>query len=421
MRWRSPPAGFLLRVFIVFHDCGHGSFFATKRANRWFGRFCALLVWQPFTNWRHDHAVHHGTAGDLDRRGVGDVPTLTVDEYRAKSWRGRLGYRLFRNPLVMFGIGPIYSLMVMPRLTSFDKRPRLRNSVLLTNLALGTMIAALCLLFGWQEFLLVWMPAAVLAATAGVWLFFVQHQFEDVYWESSERWSYADAALRGSSYLKLPKLLQFFSGNIGLHHVHHLSAKVPNYNLQRAHDENEVFADVPVLTLRDGLRCPRLKLIDPASGRLRHLRRGAADRQGLGDGYARGRGRLGLTPRRGLGGPEDPRLLGRELLVAERARVAKPGQALDLADARVAAAARRRAAVATRASRPSRIRSAIPCAAPAGEPGVTRSGNSRITWRRSISVPSTAKAIKSSEGTIRWVAITGSHQNSNSSSAASPP
>ena len=263
-----PAGGFLLRVFIVFHDCGHGSFFATKRANRWFGRFCALLVWQPFTNWRHDHAVHHGTAGDLDRRGVGDVPTLTVDEYRAKTWRGRLGYRLFRNPLVMFGIGPIYSLMVMPRLTSFDKRPRLRNSVLLTNLALGTMIAALCLLFGWQEFLVVWMPAAVIAATAGVWLFFVQHQFEDVYWESSERWSYAAAALRGSSYLKLPKLLQFFSGNIGLHHVHHLSAKDPNYNLQRAHDENEVFADVPVLTLRDGLRCPRLKLIDPASGRL---------------------------------------------------------------------------------------------------------------------------------------------------------
>jgi acyl-lipid omega-6 desaturase (Delta-12 desaturase) len=263
-----PAAGFLLRVFILFHDCGHGSFFASKRANRWFGRFCALLVWQPYANWRHDHAVHHGSAGDLDRRGVGDVPTLTVDEYRARNWRGRLGYRLFRTPLVMFGIGPIYSLIVMPRLTSFDKRPRLRNSVLLTNLALGAMIATLCVLFGWQEFLLVQMPAATLAATAGVWLFFVQHQFEDVYWESSERWSYAAAALRGSSYLKLPKLLQFFSGNIGLHHVHHLSAKVPNYNLQRAHDENEIFADVPVLSLRDSLRCPRLKLIDPAGGRL---------------------------------------------------------------------------------------------------------------------------------------------------------
>jgi len=263
-----PAAGFLLRTFILFHDCGHGSFFASKRANRWFGRLCALLVWQAYANWRHDHAVHHGTAGDLDRRGVGDVPTLTIDEYRAKGWRGRLGYRLFRNPLVMFGIGPIYSLMVMPRLTSFEKRPRLRNSVLLTNLALAALIAALCLAFGWQEFLLVQMPAAILAATAGVWLFYLQHQFEDVYWESSDQWSYADAALRGSSYLRLPKVLQFFTGNIGLHHVHHLSAKVPNYNLQRAHDENEIFADVPVLTFRDGLRCPRLKLIDPDGGRL---------------------------------------------------------------------------------------------------------------------------------------------------------
>jgi omega-6 fatty acid desaturase (delta-12 desaturase) len=263
-----PAGAFLMRTFILFHDCGHGSFFATKRANRWLGRFCALLVWQPYTNWRHDHAVHHGTSGDLDRRGVGDVPTLTVEEYHSKDWRGRLGYRLFRNPLVMFGIGPLYSLMVMPRLTSMEKRPRLRNSVLLTNLALGAMVVGLCVLLGWQAFLLVQMPAAIIAATAGVWLFYVQHQFEDVYWESSDQWSYADAALRGSSYLKLPKVLQFFTGNIGLHHVHHLSASVPNYNLQRAHDENPVFHDVPVLTIRDGLRCPRLKLIDPASGRL---------------------------------------------------------------------------------------------------------------------------------------------------------
>ena len=128
-----PAGGFLLRTFILFHDCGHGSFFPSKRANRWFGRFCAVLVWQPFSNWRHDHAVHHGSAGDLDRRGTGDVPTLTVEEYYARDWRGRLAYRLFRNPLVMFGIGPIYSLMIAPRRTSFDKRPRLRNSVLLTN------------------------------------------------------------------------------------------------------------------------------------------------------------------------------------------------------------------------------------------------------------------------------------------------
>ena len=227
-----------------------------------------MLVWQPFANWRHDHAVHHGTAGDLDRRGTGDIPTLTVAEYYAESWRGRLGYRLFRNPLVMFGIGPIWSLMVGPRLSSRAKRTRLRRSVALTNVAIAAIVAAQCLLFGWQGFVLVQLPAAFLAAQVGVWLFFVQHQFEDVYWEHGRDWSYAEAAFQGSSYLKLPKLLQFFTGNIGLHHVHHLSAKVPNYNLQRAHDENPVFRAVPVLAIRDSLRCPRLKLIDTESGRL---------------------------------------------------------------------------------------------------------------------------------------------------------
>jgi omega-6 fatty acid desaturase (delta-12 desaturase) len=263
-----PTSGFLLRTFILFHDCGHGSFFASRTANQWFGRFTALLVWQPFANWRHDHAVHHGTAGDLDRRGTGDVPTLTVAEYYEKDWKGRLGYRLFRNPLVMFGIGPIWSLMIGPRLSSIDKRKRLRNSITLTNLALAAIVCAQGFLIGWAAFGLVIGPAAFLAAAAGVWLFFVQHQFEDVYWEHGSNWSYAEAALQGSSYLKLPKVLQFFTGNIGLHHVHHLSAKVPNYNLQRAHDENPVFHDVPVLTLADSLRCPRLKLIDTESGRL---------------------------------------------------------------------------------------------------------------------------------------------------------
>ena len=263
-----PTAGFLLRTFIVFHDCGHGSFLASKRANRWVGRFTALLVWQPYENWRFDHAVHHGTAGDLDRRGQGDVPTWTVEEYYSRPWQQRLGYRLFRNPLVMFGIGPIFSLMVAPRFSSRDKRRRLRNSIILTNISLAIAVTGLCLVFGIPAFLLVQLAPAYLAGMAGVWLFYVQHQFEDVYWESSERWSYTDAALEGSSYLKLPKVLQFFTGNIGLHHVHHLNARVPNYNLQAAHDENEVFAQVPVLTLRDSFRCPRLKVIDTKSGRL---------------------------------------------------------------------------------------------------------------------------------------------------------
>ncbi|HEV2075891.1 MAG TPA: fatty acid desaturase, partial [Thermoleophilaceae bacterium] len=212
--------------------------------------------------------VHHATAGDLDRRGVGDVPTLTVAEYAALPWHRRLGYRLFRNPLVMFGIGPIWALVVQPRLVSRSARPRIRRSVIGTNVVLALLVAAACLLIGWWEYLLIQWPAALLAGSAGVWLFYVQHQFEDTYWQSSEGWSYADAALRGSSYLKLPKVLQFFTGNIGLHHVHHLNARVPNYNLQRAHDDNPIFHDVPTLSLWDGLRTVRLKLWDPDRGRL---------------------------------------------------------------------------------------------------------------------------------------------------------
>jgi omega-6 fatty acid desaturase (delta-12 desaturase) len=263
-----PAAGFLLRTFIVFHDCTHGSFMPTKRGNRWVGRFAGLLVFQPFANWGHNHAVHHGTAGDLDRRGTGDVMTLTVAEYESRAWAGRLGYRLFRNPLVMFGIGPIWSLMIGPRIWSSKQRIRQRNSILLTNLALAIVVGSIVWFVGLDAWLLVQMPVVVLAGTLGVWMFYVQHQFEDAYWESSENWSYSDAALQGSSYLRLPKVLQFFTGNIGLHHVHHLSAKIPNYNLQRAHDEIEIFQEVPVLTIRDGLRSIRLKLIDPDSGRL---------------------------------------------------------------------------------------------------------------------------------------------------------
>jgi omega-6 fatty acid desaturase (delta-12 desaturase) len=263
-----PAAGFLLRTFIVFHDCAHGSFLPSKRANLWVGRFTGLLVFQPFANWRHNHAVHHGSSGDLDRRGTGDIATLTVEEYLARPWKSRLGYRLFRSPVVMFGIGPVWSLMIGPRLWSKRMRPRQRRSVIVTNLVLALVIAAIARLVGLQAWLLVQMPTAILAGTLGVFMFYVQHQFEDVYWESSDRWNYPDAALRGSSYLKLPKLLQFFTGNIGLHHVHHLSAKIPNYNLQRAHDQNPIFRDVPVLGIGDGLRAIRLKVIDRNSGRL---------------------------------------------------------------------------------------------------------------------------------------------------------
>jgi omega-6 fatty acid desaturase (delta-12 desaturase) len=263
-----PTAGFLLRTYMVFHDCAHGSFLPSKRANRWLGIACGLLLFECFDRWRHSHAVHHASAGDLDRRGVGDVPTMTVSEYRSSPWRRRLGYRLFRNPLVMFGLGPVYALMLQPRLAPRSMRPRLRRSVIRTDVAIAAIVAGMCWLVGWRDYLLVQMPVALLAGSAGVWLFYVQHQFEGTYWEHGGDWSYADAALRGSSHLALPGVLRFFTSNIGLHHVHHLNPRIPSYNLQRAHDENPIFHSVPTLSLADGLRAVRLKLWDEELGRL---------------------------------------------------------------------------------------------------------------------------------------------------------
>jgi omega-6 fatty acid desaturase (delta-12 desaturase) len=191
-----------------------------------------------------------------------------VSEYFDSPPRKRLGYRLLRNPLVMFGLGPIVAMIVGPRIPSRAARPRMRRSVMWTNVALTVVVGALCWLIGWREYVLVWAPAALLAGSAGIWLFYVQHQFEETYWESGDRWEYADAALRGSSYLKLPTVLRFFSGNIGLHHVHHLNARIPNYNLQRAHDENPMFHGVPTISLLDGLRAVRLKLWDDRGAQL---------------------------------------------------------------------------------------------------------------------------------------------------------
>ncbi|HEV2943932.1 MAG TPA: fatty acid desaturase [Solirubrobacteraceae bacterium] len=263
-----PAAGFLMRTFIIFHDCTHGSYLPSRRANMWLGRATGLLVLSPYASWRHSHALHHATAGDLDHRGGGDVTTMTSAEYRALSWRGRFGYRLFRNPLVMFGLGPIFALLILPRIVSRSAPARVRRSVLSTDVVVAALLGALCWLMGWRQYLLVQGPAILLAGGVGIWLFYVQHQFEGVYWENTTRWSYAEAALRGSSYLKLPRFLQFFTGNIGLHHVHHLNPRIPNYNLQRAHDENEIFHDVPTLSFSDGIRAVRLKLYDEHSGRL---------------------------------------------------------------------------------------------------------------------------------------------------------
>jgi omega-6 fatty acid desaturase (delta-12 desaturase) len=263
-----PAAAFLVRTFIVFHDCSHGSFFESRRANAWMGISLGLLLYSPFVRWRHDHAIHHASSGDLTRRGTGDIRTLTVAEYTRLPWRSRLGYRLVRNPLIMFGLGPIVALIIGPRIVAKGARERMRRSVIGTNLALAVMIGALCWFMGWFDYLLVFAPASLLAGSIGIWLFYVQHQFEDAYWEGTDDWNYADAALRGSSFLKLPPPLRFCTGNIGYHHVHHLNARIPNYNLRRAHDENAIFHDVPTLSLWDGVRAMMLKLWDEDRGRM---------------------------------------------------------------------------------------------------------------------------------------------------------
>ena len=263
-----PSAGFLLRTFIVFHDCTHGSFLPSRTANKWVGIVCGVIVFTPFHSWRHEHAVHHATAGDLDQRGMGDVDTLTVAEYLGLSRPRRVEYRLMRNPFVMLVFGPLWAMMVEPRLVPEWARRRFWRQILATDAVLVVLIAALCALFGWRAVLLVQLPSAMLAGAVGIWLFYVQHQFEGVYWQRHESWSYPASALRGSSYLKLPKVLQFFTGNIGLHHIHHLNPRIPNYNLQRAHDENPVFHDVPTLNMWDGVRALRLKLYDEQRGHL---------------------------------------------------------------------------------------------------------------------------------------------------------
>ncbi|HWF34090.1 MAG TPA: fatty acid desaturase [Solirubrobacteraceae bacterium] len=263
-----PAAGFLVRTFIIFHDCTHGSFLPTKRGNTWVGVLVGLIVYSPFHSWRHEHAQHHASSGDLDRRGIGDVETWTVAEYRQKPWLSRLGYRLFRSPLVMFTVGPIWALALEPRKVPIRARPRILRSHVFTDLALLAIVGGIILLIGWSDYLLIQVPTIALGGAAGVWLFYVQHQFEDAYWEHSGDWNYVDAALAGSSYLKLPKVLQFFTGNIGLHHIHHLLARIPNYNLQRAHDENKFLHRAPTISLWQGLCAVRLKLYDEDSRRM---------------------------------------------------------------------------------------------------------------------------------------------------------
>jgi acyl-lipid omega-6 desaturase (Delta-12 desaturase) len=264
-----PTGGLLVRTFILMHDCAHGSLFPSRRLNDIVGFATGVITMTPFAQWRRDHALHHASSGDLDRRGHGDVPTLTVREYLAKSPREQFKYRLRRHPAALMFGGPIYLMLsqrVRPR--SLATRDKQISSVWGTNAALLVTLAVAVWLFGFSNIVLVYFVSFYFAAMAGVWLFYVQHQFEDAYWEEHGEWDYVTACLRGSSHLRLAAPFRWFTGNIGLHHVHHLAPRIPNYRLQRCHDENPLFQTAPVVTPRSGMAALRLALWDEDQRRL---------------------------------------------------------------------------------------------------------------------------------------------------------
>lgn len=255
-------AGFLTRIFIIFHDCCHLSFFKQKRLNHILGFLTGVLTLFPYLQWQHSHSIHHATSSNLDKRGTGDIWLLTVNEYKAAPLRTKIAYRLYRNPFIMFILGPIYVFLITNRFNKKGARRKERVNTYLTNLAIVALAAVCCLIFGWQSFLLVQGPIFLISGSIGVWLFYVQHTFEDSYFEADENWSYVQAAVEGSSFYKLPKLLQWLTGNIGYHHVHHLSPKVPNYKLEIAHEQHEPLKNVPTITLKTSLQSLAFRLWD---------------------------------------------------------------------------------------------------------------------------------------------------------------
>jgi omega-6 fatty acid desaturase (delta-12 desaturase) len=271
-----PAAGLTIRTFIIMHDCGHGSFLPSKTWNNIIGWITGILTTTPYSHWRREHAIHHATSGHLEQRGTGDISTMTVQEYLKASRLRKFWYRIYRNPVILLGFGPAFLFIKHRWPTRGIAGRKEALNVHLTNLALAALITTLSLLIGFKDFMLIWLPVFLISGSAGVWLFYVQHQFEDAYWRGGEDWDYATAAVYGSSYFRLPKVLQWFTGNIGFHHVHHLSPKIPNYQLERCHRENPSFQKVVTLTLRESVRTLGLRLWDEESGRMvgfGHLRR----------------------------------------------------------------------------------------------------------------------------------------------------
>ena len=261
-------AALLIRIFIFFHDCTHGSFFASHRANRILGYLTGILTFTPFEEWRHLHLAHHAAAGDLDHRGKGDIWTMTVDEYLAAPRLKRLGYRLARNPLIMLGLGPTAIFLITARFSHRGARKEERLNVLFTNLAILAVILIFSFTIGLRTYLLIQLPIIFISGVIGIWLFYVQHQFEGVYWARQEVWDPLKAALQGSSYYKLPRVLQWFTGSIGLHHIHHIQPRIPNYNLQKCCEAIPELREVHPLTLRRSLKSLWLNLWDEKQQKL---------------------------------------------------------------------------------------------------------------------------------------------------------
>ena len=278
-----PTAGLSIRLFIFQHDCGHGSFFSSRRANNWVGSVLGVITFTPYTYWRRTHSIHHATSGNLDRREFGELDTLTVREYLSRSWIKRLGYRLYRSMFVLLLIGPVWQFVLKHRLpldAPFEWKGEWRG-VMLSNLALAGVILVAWQTIGVGSYLMVQLPITIIAGALGIWLFYIQHQFEDTYWEGRERWSFHLAGIEGSSFYDLPAVLHWFTGNIGYHHVHHLSSKIPNYRLADCMRENPELQHVTRMNIRESLRCARLKLWDEDSRKLigfRELRSLAAER-----------------------------------------------------------------------------------------------------------------------------------------------